>query len=35
MKQSISYPDLDTPAVIIDIDKLETNIEDTQRLAGC
>ena len=33
MKPSISYPELDTPAVIVDMDKLEANIEDAQRLA--
>jgi len=33
MKPSISYPELDTPAVIVDMDKLETNINEAQRLA--
>jgi D-serine deaminase-like pyridoxal phosphate-dependent protein len=33
MKQSVPYPELDTPAVIVDMDKLEANIEDAQRLA--
>jgi len=33
MKPSISYPELDTPAVIVDMDKLEANINEAQRLA--
>ena len=33
MKQSISYPELDTPAVLVDMDKLEANINEAQRLA--
>jgi len=34
MKPSISYPELDTPAVIVDMDKLEANINEAQSLAN-
>jgi len=33
MKQSIPFPTLDTPAVLVDMDKLEANINGAQRLA--
>jgi len=33
MKLSIPYPELDTPAIIVDMDKLEANINDAQNLA--
>jgi len=33
-KQNISYPSLDTPAVLVDLDKLEANINEAQRLAA-
>ena len=33
MIQHICYPELDTPAVIVDMDKLEANISEAQRLA--
>ena len=32
-KQSIPHASLDTPAVLVDMDKLETNILEAQRLA--
>ncbi len=32
-KQNIPYPSLDTPAVLVDLDKLEANINEAQRLA--
>ena len=34
MKQDIPYPMLDTPAVLVDMDKLEANIDEAQRLAN-
>lgn len=34
MKQDIRYPTLDTPAVLVDLDKLEANIDEAQRLAN-
>ena len=34
MKPSISYPELDTPAVLVDMDKLEANINEAQSLAN-
>jgi len=33
MKQSIPYAELDTPAILVDMDKLEANINEAQRLA--
>ncbi|GAI16137.1 unnamed protein product, partial [marine sediment metagenome] len=33
-KQNIPYPSLDTPAVLVDLDKLEANINEAQRLAA-
>ena len=33
MKQGIPYSTLDTPAVLVDMDKLEANINEAQRLA--
>ena len=33
MKQSVPFPTLDTPAVLVDMDKLEANINWGQRLA--
>lgn len=33
MKQSLPYSTLDTPAVLVDMDKLEANINEAQRLA--
>lgn len=32
-KQNIPYPSLDTPSVLVDLDKLEANIKEAQRLA--
>ena len=34
MKPSISYPELDTPTVLVDMDKLEANINEAQSLAN-
>ena len=33
IKQEVPYPELDTPAVLVDMDKLEANINEAQRLA--
>ena len=33
-KQNIPYPSLDTPSVLVDLDKLEANIKEAQRLAN-
>jgi len=34
MKLNVPYPELDTPAVIVDMDKLEKNINEAQSLAN-
>lgn len=33
-RAEISYPSLDTPSVLVDMDKLEANIEEVSRLAA-
>lgn len=34
VKQAVPYPSLDTPAVLVDMDKLETNIKEMSQLAA-
>lgn len=34
MKKDIQFPSLDTPAVLLDMDKLEANIGEMSRLAA-
>ena len=34
VKKSIPYPDLDTPSVLVDMDKMEANMNEAQQLAN-
>lgn len=34
VEQAVPYPSLDTPAVLVDMDKLETNIKEMSQLAA-
>lgn len=34
VKQNIPYPELDTPAALLDLDKLEANIAEMSQLAA-